>query len=377
MDLKTARQEWRAAREKVAAGRDPGAEAKAARAPQPDADRDLFVSVARLFIRRHAMKQNRSWRETARLLGFGLDDEGELIVRNGPAQEWAGKRLADVTRRDVVDLIDATQDRAPVVAKNLHANLRKLLNWSVARGVIEANPMDGMEAPPPPRARDRVLDDNELRDVWLAAGGLGVPFGPMIRLLILTGQRRDEVAGMRWSEVDLEQRMWTVAPSRMKKDRAQDVPLSEPAVEIIEGMQKLRIAGSPFVFTTTGATAPSGFSRAKTRLDAAMLLAAQKRAQEAGDDAETVEPIPAWRFHDLRRSLASGMAALGIRLEVIEKILAHESGSFGGIRGVYQRHGFSAEKRAALEAWARHVLALAEPASENILAFHREGLKKS
>lgn len=367
MDLKTAREAWRIEREKVATGRDPGAEAKAAKAKPVQADKDLFVNVAKLFIERHARKQNRSWRETARLLGLGLDDEGNLVVRGGVAEAWGSRSIQSITKRDVVEVIDETQDRAPVVAKNLFSALRKTFRWSVARGIIDESPMAGAESPPPPKARDRVLNDSELRLVWLASDGLGFPFAAIVKLLILTGQRREEVAGMRWSEVHLADRLWLIPAERMKKDRPQEVALSDAAIAILQGLKRYRLAGSPFVFSTTGKTAPSGFSRAKQRLDAAMLEQARKEALEAGFDPAKVKPVPDWRLHDLRRSLASGLAALGIRLEVVEKILAHESGVFGGVAGVYQRHSFGREKREALEAWSRFVTGLIEGKADNVV----------
>jgi integrase len=158
--------------------------------------------------------------------------------------------------------------------------------------------------------------------------------------LALTGQRRDEVARMRWTEVDLDKRLWTLPRERTKADRPHEVPLSNGALDILQAVP--RVTGSPFVLTTNNGASPvSGFSKAKRRLDA--LLPAD---------------MPPWRLHDLRRTAASGMARLGVNLPVIEKVLNHASGSFAGIVGVYQRHSFADEKRAALEAWGRHIDAL-------------------
>src|SRR5262249_52195706 len=175
------------------------------------------------------------------------------------------------------------------------------------------------------RARDRILTDNELCLVWHAADEIGWPFGPLVQMLIVTGQRRDEVAKMQWSEIELKERLWTLPRERAKNDRPHSVPLSPLAITIIKSVP--RIAG-PFIFTTTGETASSGYSRAKRRLD-----------------AELPKNMPAWRWHDLRRTLASGMARLGINLPTIEKVLNHVSGSFGGIFSVYQPHHLSHEKK--------------------------------
>jgi integrase len=250
----------------------------------------------------------------------------------------------------VHELLDGIVDRAPIVANKSFAALRRMCAWAVERGIVDSSPCAGIRAPAPERSRDRVLSDDELRAAWKASEVLGWPFGPMVQLLILTGQRRDEIAEMRWGEIDLAAEIWILPRERSKNDQAHIVPLSETAVAILSSLT--RITGKDgFVFTTNGATAVSGFSRAKRRLDALL-----------------PEGTPPWVIHDLRRTAASGMARLGINLPVIEKVLNHVSGSFGGIVGVYQRHGFEAEKRHALDSWARHVEALTsgEPANKVI-----------
>jgi integrase len=171
-----------------------------------------------------------------------------------------------------------------------------------------------------------------LRLVWRAADQIGWPFGPLVQLLALTGQRRDEVAKMKWSELDLESGLWTLPRERVKNHKPHEVPLSAAAVNLMKSVP--RIAGSPFVFTTNGMAPSSSYSKNKRKLDA--LLPSK---------------MPNWRLHDLRRTATSGMARLGIDLPVIEKVLNHTSGSFAGIVGVYQRHSFAEEKRAALDAW--------------------------
>jgi integrase len=165
----------------------------------------------------------------------------------------------------------------------------------------------------------------------------------MIQLLILTGQRRAEVAELRWDELDLNAGLWIIPSTRSKNHRQHKVPLAPGAVEILRSVP--RFDASEFVLSASN-TPPSGFSRCKARLDHAI---ARLNKGEAP---------PPWILHDIRRSVASGMARLGINLPVIEKILNHVSGSFGGIVGVYQRHSFEAEKRAALDCWAQHIDAL-------------------
>ena len=153
---------------------------------------------------------------------------------------------------------------------------------------------------------------------------------------------------MQWSELNLKGRLWTLPRERVKTDQPHEVPLSAAAIAILESVS--RIADSPFVLTTTGNMPSNGYSKGKRRLDALL-----------------PQDMPAWRLHDLRRTMASGTARLGIELPVIEKVLNHSSGSFAGIVGVYQRHDFADEKRAALETWGQHVEGLVTGTSAKVL----------
>ena len=205
------------------------------------------------------------------------------------------------------------------------------------------NIAEGCGRPPP---RDRILTDAELARVWRACDHLGEPWHGFVRVLILTGQRRAETAGARWSEISAGFDTWTIPAERSKNGRAHDVPLSEPARELIRAIP--RFEGCELVFSCGRKNPPSGFSKMKARLDA--LLA-----------ADGAGPVAPWILHDLRRTVATGLQRLGVRLEVTESVLNHIAGSRAGIVGVYQRHRWTDEKRAALDAWARHVLALQGP----------------
>jgi len=250
--------------------------------------------------------------------------------------------IRDITRRDVIEMIDRVVDGGSPVAANRTLTVAKtFFNWCVARDILTASPTQGVKPPTVEKSRDRVLDDAELKLVWEAAGQVGYPFGTMTRLLIATGQRRDEVAKMRWEEVDFGRRLWILPRERVKADRPHEVPLSTIALDVLKAVP--RLAGSPYVLTTNGAAPSSGFGKNKKKLDG--LLPAK---------------MAPWRLHDLRRSCASGLARLGINLPVIEKVLNHSSGSFAGIVGVYQKHSFADEKRAALEAWGNFLAALVE-----------------
>src|SRR5262245_18774930 len=220
----------------------------------------------------------------------------------------------DITRRDVLDILDRVVDGgAPIAANRVFAAVRKFFNWCVARDILAASPCTGVKPPTAESARDRVLSDDELRLVWQAANKLGGTFGPLVKLLALTGQRRDEVAQMRWNEIDIDNRLWTLPPARVKNNQPHEVPLSGAAVTVLNNVP--RAAGSPYVFTTNdGASPASGYSKGKRRIDALL-----------------PRDMSPWRLHDLRRSTASGLARLGINLPVIEKVLNHASGSFAGI----------------------------------------------
>jgi len=346
IDLRSARELAQQALIEVAKGSDPAADRKAARTgAKVPTDRDLVEKVAEQFIERYAKANTKSWPEAKRIL------DREVVA------VWRGRHLAAIGRADVHELLDGVVDRgSPVMANRVLAALRKMCAWSVDRGIIAASPCSGIKAPTAERSRDRVLSDCELRGVWTACDAIGWPFAALVKILLLTGQRRDEVGKMRWSELDLDGKTWTLPRERAKNGVAHVVPLSAPALAIITALP--RIGASDFVFTVTGRTAVSGFSNAKDRIDA--LLAASHG-----------EPVPAWVFHDLRRTCATGMARLGTALPVVEKVLNHTSGSFGGIVGVYQKHGFADEKRHALDAWAAFVERLVGEPGANVVQMVR------
>jgi integrase len=218
-----------------------------------------------------------------------------------------------------------------------------MFKWCIERDIITTNPCEGISAPHSEISRDRVLTDSELKAVWRAADAIGWPFGPIVQLLILTGCRREEVAAMRWPEIDLNATTWTLPAGRTKNAKPKIVPLSQPAVAILEELPRVK-SSQDFVFTTIGSASFSGFSKSKRKLDKLVLKEAPG--------------CPPWVLHDLRRTIATGLQKLGTRLEVTEAVLGHVSGSRAGIVGIYQRHDWATEKRQALEAWAQHVMSL-------------------
>jgi integrase len=334
------------AREAVEGGKDPAADKKAETEDGPD--RDLVPVAMRAFVERYAKPKNRDWTGTANLLGLRFDEEKKELIAfpGGPALKWATRRVQEITKHDVLDLLDADVDRgAPLAANRRLAHLRRFFNWLIERDVIAASPCAGVKAPTPENVRDRVLTDDEIRWFWKACEREAFPFGHLGQLLLLTGQRRSEVSDMVQSEI--EDSLWTIPSERTKNAEVHTVHLTEMALSVID--KRTIVANeSGYLFCTNGLTPISGFSKAKREIDEAMLKVMQ---EEIGEDAK-LEP---WRFHDLRRTVASGMARIGIDLPVIEKVLNHKSGSFAGIVSVYQRHGYDREKREALEAWAREL----------------------
>jgi integrase len=324
-------------------------------------DRDTIEAVARLFIEKYAKQKTRpsSWLQTARLIGLKPDPEDDdKLVRTESGGEvlgqWEDRTVHQISRRDVNDLLDRIVSRgSPVTANRVLAAIRKMFAWAVSRDIVPVSPCAGVSPPTAETSRDRALSDEELRLIWRAAYAIGWPFGPMVQTLILTLQRRDEVAGMSRRELRPQERLWVIPRERVKNGQEHEVPLSPAACALLDGLPKTGKAG--LVFSVTGDTQVSGFSRAKERLDAEMVKLQKSDAIQRGDGAAAVEPIPHWTLHDLRRTGATGMARLGINLPVIEKILNHTSGSFRGVAGVYQRHTFADEKRKAIEAWANFV----------------------
>lgn len=335
-----------AERVKVAGGRNPVADRKvAAVAEKARAEADAFTVAALVDAweagaLRDARPRYRA--EATRALRTGL-----AALATKPA---AGVELAELRR-----LVLAVAADRPVMARRLHAYARAAWGWAVGQGHLTVNPwlavkLDGRET-----SRDRVLTDVEIGEVWRAAGALGWPFAPYVRILLLTLQRRDEVAGMAWSELSPDQAVWTQPAARTKNGKAHIVHLAAPARAILASLPRIAIEGgaSPLVFTVTGTTPVSGFSKAKTALDEAIV---RERAARAAETGATPAPLVPWRFHDFRRTGATVLARNGVDWAVADKLLNHVQGAIHGVAAVYQRHDFLAERRAASELWAAHVL---------------------
>jgi integrase len=316
ISLAAARDEWRKTREAVAKGEAP---------QQRKSNAMLFEIVVEEWLKRDMAERNTasSLRQVTRMV------DGDLL----PA--WRGRPIDAITKKDCIALLDAVADRgARVKANRVHAALSRLFKWAAGREIISASPMNGLERPSKENARERTLTDQELAKVWHGASKLPV-LGDVVKLLALTGMRREEATQLRWSEIDGA--TITLDASRCKNGTAHIVPLSKPAQALLAGLP--RIAGSEYVFTLNGRKPITGWSRAKHMLD-----------ESCG--------VNDWRLHDLRRTMATGCQKLGVTLQTVEAILGHTSGSRAGVIGVYQRHDFAAEKASAMEKWGNHVMKL-------------------
>jgi integrase len=232
--------------------------------------------------------------------------------------------------------------------------------------MVQTNPFTNLPIPKAVARRERVLSDDEIAEIWRAATEAGEPYGSIIRMLLLTGQRRGEVAGMTWTEISADLTTWTMPGVRTKNGVPHVVSLSgsardllrrmlpEDATEANHAMAERRASGT-LAFAGLLGSPFARWSKAKDTLDKSIVDARAKAAAEAGTTPSTLVP---WNVHDLRRTVATGLQRLGIRLEVTEAVLNHISGTRAGIAGVYQRHDWASEKCAALDAWAAHVLAV-------------------
>ncbi|MGZ2411114.1 integrase [Sphingomonas sp. F9_3S_D5_B_2] len=275
-----------------------------------------------------------------------------------------GQRLADsVTRGEITRLIDEVARggarETPVMARAVAAQLSAFYSWAMPRlDTLEQNPCRDAGKPKAPTPRDRVLSNEEIAALWRALDEEQLPWSAGVRLLLLTGQRRGEVFSAERSEFELESLTWTIPASRAKNGRPHLVPLSALAAEVIAGVPEIIGSNRLFPARSNLSNGASGFSKALARLNAAV------RAQVGETEWFT--------FHDLRRTVATGLQRLGIRLDVTEAVLNHVSGSRGGLAAVYQRHHYTDEKRAALHLWAQDLLRTVarRSAGGNVIAIH-------
>lgn len=303
-------------------------------------------------------------------------DELARILRKEVIEPWRGRRVDEIRKRDVIALLDTVAERgSPTMSNRVLSHVRAAFNWFISRDYhgVDINPCTGVKPVVAEVQRDRVLTDDELRLILRAADKMGYPWSGVVRLLAYTGVRRDEAAKLPWAELSSEgdNPVWLIPKERTKNGRPHTVPLTPGLVNMFGALPK--IAESPFVFTTTGDTAVSGYGKAKERMDRLMLEIARMDAEEAGGDVEAVK-VEEWRFHDLRRTAATGMAELGIAPHIIEAALNHISGAKAGVAGIYNRHRYDDEKRVALSAWSNKLEALesGKARDKKIIQFSRK-----
>jgi integrase len=318
-------------------GRNPAAEKRAAKLS--NLSPDTFRAVAALFVDRHAKRNNRSWKET------------ERIFKVYVAPVWKDRPLADIRRPDLINLLDDIEDNnGSVMSDAVLAQIRKLFNWALDRGIIETTPIARVKrrTKSKERARDRWLEKSEIKAVWSAADHAGYPFGPFVKMLLLTGQRRSEVANMRWEEID--NGVWTIPSTKTKNKQEHEVPLTTAAVQLLGGIPNT----GDFVFLSGRSKSGnpiSGFSKAKASLDA--------HIHNSG------ETLKNWGYHDLRRTVRTHMSRLKVASGVAERVLNHAP---QGVEAIYDRHGYLEEKRKALNTWASSLsLILSNEPSDNVV----------
>lgn len=320
LPLAEAREEARKALLLVDRGIDPAVQK---RETEKAKKHSTFKAVADLFIERYARPKNRTWQASQRL----MDNHCMPI--------WGNKPIVDIKRQDVIDLLDEIADNgAPHTARQLFAVIRKFFNWAASRNIIDTSPCLHVESPCKVVSRDRVLSDDEVKAIWGACSKENYPFGTLVKFLLATGQRREEVASMTWSEINLEEKLWCIPRERVKSDRAQEVPLSSLAMKLLESVPRFEGKDAEYVFTTTGGKKPfAGFSKAKKRVD-------------------IMSEVTAWRIHDLRRTCGTGMAKIGVPVPIISHVLNHAQ---SGVTAIYNRHSYLPEKRDALEKWGKKI----------------------
>jgi integrase len=351
--LAGAREKARQWKAMIRSGMDPRAQEERQRHAKLRQQANTFAAVAEDFIK-DKLPGERKGREVER------DIRREFIVA------WGECPIAELTPQDVRDVVKAVKDRgAPYQAHNLLTTARRLFSWAINQHVygLETSPCDRLR----PKAiigkkvfRNRVLDDRELRAFMRAAETLGYPYGPLFRLLALTGQRKSEVAEARWTEFDPPRKLWTIPAERMKADAAHVVPLSDDVIAIIESLPRFK-KGDHLFSTDFGVKPVNGFSKAKARLDKFMLTQLREAADDDRRQKIKLEPFV---IHDVRRTMRTRLSALPVPDLVRELVIAHTK---PGLHKVDDQHAYEAEKRDALELWAARLRSIVTSAPANVV----------
>ena len=333
--------------EMVRKGVDPVEAARTEAANSDDAKREAqrlgFATYAELFLEKHIRGRDISRSTVGNV---------ESMFRRILIPAFGNKSIALIKTQEVQSLLDTAAPSSKATTNQLYTYLKLMYGFAAGRGDLEHTPMDRMKRPHSLKSRERVLGPPELYVVWTAAGSLNEPFRTWLRLLMLTATRRNEAAGAEWEEFDFRQRHWIIPPERAKNGQQHLVPLSEQVIRLLDEYRPDAKDRHGLLFTTTGTTAISGFSKTKGYINVAVTAHMAKAAKEA--DAKPAKMKP-WTYHDLRRSVGTGSQSLGIPVEHTEALLNHRSGTRKGVAKIYQLWEYRDEKADALEIWGRHM----------------------
>jgi integrase len=368
LSLEQARDKAREWHELIRKGIDPKHKEEKEREVEQERRDNTFGYVAEEFIKRHLNGTRRakvSEREIrTELLGQKWDRKSRQWVSRENSKDprwkkprWKDRPIIALTKTDVVAMVDSIVDSGfKRHAHNVLGHARTIFNWAINRGIygLELSPCDRLK----PSAligekatRQRVLNDLEISSVVKGAKAMNYPYGPLVQLLLLTGQRKAEVAEASWKEFDLEKKLWTIPQERFKSDSEHFVPLSKEAMAVLATLP--RFESGDYLFSLTAGKSPiNGFSKAKIQLDASIAARAKK-----------IEP---WVLHDLRRTVRTQLSGLRIAEPVAEMVIGHAR---KGLARVYDQHQYLDEMREALDQWAAKLRDIVEPAPENVVKF--------
>ncbi len=323
LPLKFARDAARATLKEVAKGNDPAAQRASLRSGAL-----TFARFAEAYIERYAKREKRTWQADARMI------EADLLP------VWGPRAIDDIRRRDVIEMVERVCARGhPYAANRRLALLRKMFAWGVEVDMVPATPVVGVTPPGREARRQRLLDEAEIAALWRAWNNMAWPFGPLFKLLLLTGQRRNQVASLRLADIGFAQQIWTVPEESGRPGSGHEIPLSTFALEIATSVPR---TASDYVFPARGQPDrhASGFSKAAQR-------------------ASRLSGVADWRTEDLRRTMADGMVRLGTPAPVVRNILDRAARTtVGGVEVGDDRSAFE-DMRAALEAWGERVREIA------------------
>jgi len=327
MGLQEARKAFQEARRLLAQGIDP-AEQKQRNREAQKAERlePTVTDLAAEFVEKYSKPKKRTW------------EEDERILHKDVIPAWGKRKAKDITRRDVALLVDKVAKRGGIMGNRTLACVRRMFNFAVERGTLEASPVVHVKAPAKETRRDRVLTPAEIRLFWEAQETAPVShyLRLALRLLLATGQRKGEVLTAQWVDVDLASGWWIIPASRVKNGHLHRVPLNSTATAILTELQSLNLPG-PWLF-------PSPRGNGENPVTDTSLDHALRRCEFDG-----VEPFTP---HDLRRTVGTALGELGFNRLVQDKVLNHVDRTVGGI---YDRHTYDREKRQALDAWDRRL----------------------